>query len=121
MNPGLPFSNNNPATPSVIVKSATPASPLRISDGVTAGMLLAPIHPVYPQIARLTGTSGTVVIEAIISKSGSIESAHALSGPAVLQTAALDAVRTAHYRPYLLNGQPTEVDTTITVNFRMNQ
>lgn len=121
MKPGLPFSTTSLATPSVVVRPAAPASLLHISRGVTEGLLLAPIRPIYPQIARLTGTSGTVVIEAIISRSGSIQNAHALSGPAILQSAALDAVRAAHYRPYLLNGQPTEVETTITVNFRMNQ
>jgi periplasmic protein TonB len=121
MNPAQPFSTTSPGTPNVVVRPAEPAGRLHISGGVTAGLLLAPIQPVYPQIARLTHTAGTVVIEAIISKSGNIQSAHAVSGPAMLQSAALDAVRAAHYRPYLLNDQPTEVETTITVNFRMNQ
>ena len=61
----------------------------QISQGVIAGLLLAPIHPIYPPIARATGTQGTVVIEAIISKSGRIESAHTVSGPIMLQAAAL--------------------------------
>ncbi len=121
MNTALPFSTTTPPTPSVVVRSAASVGPIRISQGVTEGLLLAPIQPIYPQIARLTRTAGTVVIEAIISQSGNIQSARALSGPAILQSAALDAVRAAHYRPYLLNGQPTEVETTITVNFRMNQ
>jgi protein TonB len=82
-------------------------------------MLLAPIQPVYPQIARLTGTQGTVVIQATISKSGRMESARVLTGPAMLQSSALDAVRAARYRPYLLNGQPTEVETTISIVFHM--
>jgi protein TonB len=86
---------------------------------VSAGLLLAPIQPLYPQLARITGTQGTVVIQAIISKSGRIESARVLSGPAMLQAAALDAVRSARYRPYLLNGQPTEVETTISIVFHI--
>jgi protein TonB len=121
MTPALPLSTASSDTPNVVVHPAEPVGRVRISDGVTAGLLLAPIRPIYPQIARLTRTSGTVIIEAIIAKSGNIQSAQALSGPAILQSAALDAVRAAHYRPYLLNGQPTEVETTITVNFRMNQ
>ena len=77
----------------------------------------APIQPIYPPIARAAHVGGTVVIQAIISKTGQIESAHAVSGPVMLQAAAIDAVRRARYRPFLLNGQPTEVETTIRINF----
>jgi protein TonB len=94
-------------------------SPLSISQGVIAGLLISPIQPAYPQIARITRTEGSVVIRAIISKSGHIESAHVVSGPTMLQAAALAAVREARYRPFLLNNEPTEVETTITINFRL--
>jgi protein TonB len=80
-------------------------------------MLIAPIQPVYPRIAVAAGIQGTVVMEAVISKAGRIESLRVVSGPPMLQSAALDAVRAARYRPYLLNGEPTEVQTTISVNF----
>jgi periplasmic protein TonB len=60
-----------------------------------------------------------VVVEAIISKGGTIESLHAVSGPDLLRQAAIDAIRVARYQPFKLNGEPTEVQTTITVNFRM--
>ncbi len=93
--------------------------PMAISTGVLRGMLLAPIAPQYPTIARISRTQGTVVVEAIISKTGQIESAHVVSGPMVLQAAALQAVRDARYRPFLLNNQPTEVSTTISINFRL--
>jgi protein TonB len=83
-------------------------------------MLLSPIRPAYPQIARSAGIQGTVVIRAIISKSGHIESTLVLSGSPMLQSAALEAVRAARYRPYLLNNQPTEVETTISINFVLN-
>ncbi len=86
---------------------------------MTAGLLLTPIQPVYPRIAVAAGIQGTVVMEAVISKTGRIESLHVVSGSPMLQTAALDAVRGARYRPYLLNGEPTEVQTTISVNFRL--
>jgi len=62
---------------------------------------------------------GTVVVEAIISKSGVIESAHVTSGPVMLQSSALEAVRRARYRPFLLNGEPTEVATTISITFHL--
>jgi protein TonB len=82
-------------------------------------MLLTPIRPVYPAPARAAGVQGTVVVDAIISRTGTIESLHVVSGPLMLQNAALDAIREARYRPFRLNGEPTEVQTTITVNFRI--
>lgn len=103
--------------------STTPvhrSTPLKISGGVSAGIPLSPIRPVYPAIARATQTEGTVVVEAIISRSGTIESLRILSGPEMLRQAAMDAIRTARYQPYRLNGEPIEVQTTITVNFRLN-
>jgi protein TonB len=58
------------------------------------------------------------VIEALISKAGTIESLHVVSGPEMLRGAALDAIRAARYQPFRLNGEPIEIQTTITVNFR---
>jgi protein TonB len=82
-------------------------------------MLLAPIRPVYPAIAKAAHVEGSVVVEAVISRMGTIESLHVVSGPLMLQNAALDAIREARYQPYRLNGQAIDVQTTITVNFRM--
>ena len=92
---------------------------LHVSTGVSQGMLLAPIRPVYPVVAKAGGVQGVVIVEAVISRTGTIESLHVVSGPLMLQNAALDAIREARYRPYRLNGEPTEVETTITVNFRL--
>jgi protein TonB len=103
----------------VSVAPAHASGPVTISRGVSQGMLLAPIRPTYPAIARAAGVQGTVVVEAVISEAGTIESLHVVSGPAMLQAAAVDAIRAARYRPYRLNGEPTAVQTTITVNFRM--
>lgn len=102
---------------SVVPAPPAPSHPLAVSAGVSAGLLLEPIQPIYPRIAIASHIEGTVVIEAIISKIGRIESAHVLSGPAMLRQAALDAVGAARYSPYKLNGQPTEVQTTITISF----
>jgi protein TonB len=119
---GLPFGTGvGPGLgtgPAVSVKP-TSVGLVRVSKGVSEGMLLAPIRPMYPAIAKAAGVQGTVVVEAIISRTGTIESLHVVSGPVMLQNAALEAIREARYRPYLLNGEPTEVQTTITVNFRM--
>jgi protein TonB len=92
---------------------------LRVSDGVTAGVLLTPIRPVYPAIARATRKEGTVVVEAVISRQGTIESLRVTSGPEILREAALDAIRAARYQPYRLNGEAVEIQTTITVKFKM--
>jgi protein TonB len=82
-------------------------------------MLMAPIRPVYPMIAKAAHVEGAVVVEAVISREGRIESLRVVSGPPMLQSAAMDAIREARYQPFRLNGEPTEVQTTITVNFRM--
>ena len=82
-------------------------------------MLIGEIRPVYPRIAIAARQEGVVVIEATISKSGTIESARVVSGPAMLAGAAIEAVKAARYRPYTLNGEATEVQTTVTVNFKM--
>lgn len=94
--------------------------PTAISTGVSAGLLLTPIQPSYPAIARAAHQQGTVEVEAIISRTGRVESVHATSGPAMLRPAAEDAVRTARYRPFLLNGQPTEVSATFSIHFTLN-
>jgi protein TonB len=120
--PGLPVGVSSvPVGPHVSVAPAanTHTGPIPVSSGVTAGLLINPIQPVYPSIAKAAGVQGTVVVQAIISTTGHIESAHAVSGPIMLQPAALDAVRNARYRPYLLNHQPTTVETTITINFKL--
>jgi protein TonB len=103
----------------IVVPARAPRGPIRISSGVSAGMLIASIRPIYPEIARAARVEGTVVVEATISRTGTIESLHVVSGPAMLQMAALDAIRSARYQPYRLNGSPTEVQTTISVNFRL--
>jgi TonB family protein len=85
-----------------------------------AGLITAKYAPVYPPIARAAHVSGTVVLHALLSKEGRVESLQAISGPNMLEGAAMDAVRQWQYRPYLLNGEPVEVDTTILVNFRLS-
>jgi protein TonB len=94
-----------------------PAKTIVISSGVAAGMLVVKTLPVYPAIAKAARVSGTVELHATIAKSGSIKDLHVVSGSPMLQQAAVDAVRTWRYKPYLLNNTPTEVDTTIRVVF----
>jgi protein TonB len=103
--------------PTPVVKVAPPKGPQRVSSGVVAGNKLSGSNPVYPPIAKAAHVSGAVVLHAIISKSGTIENLEVISGPEMLRNAATEAVRNWRYKPYILNGDPTEVETTITVNF----
>jgi len=107
------------ARPGVPVVREKASGPVPVSTGVSEGLLLEPIRPVYPAFAKAAGVQGTVVVEAVISKAGRIESMHAVSGPILLQRAAMDAVAEARYRPYLLNGEATEVRATVTVVFQL--
>lgn len=90
---------------------------MRVSSMVVEGLLIHKTVPQYPPIPRAMGIQGTVVLQATISKSGTIENLRAVSGPVMLQQAALDAVKTWRYRPYLLNKEPVEVETTVNVMF----
>ena len=92
---------------------------VNISAGAAVGMLNEAYQPVYPLDAKAAHVQGTVVLDAEISKEGRIETLRIISGPAMLQQAALDAVRNWIYRPYLLNDVPVEVRTTINVIFKL--
>jgi protein TonB len=100
------------------VKAEAPKK-VNISGGVAAGMLLQKTVPLYPPIAKAARVSGTVVLQATISKTGTIENLHVISGPAMLQQSAMDAVKSWRYRPYLLNTEPVEVETTVNVVFTL--
>lgn len=108
------------APPEPRVQPAHPQGPMRVSGGVAEGRLMVPIQPVYPAIAREARIQGTVVVEATISTAGRIENARVVSGPPLLVQAALNAIQQARYRPFLLNGAPVEVETTIRVVFTLN-
>jgi protein TonB len=100
------------------VQAAVPKK-VNISGGVAQGMLLQKTVPMYPPIAKAARVSGTVVLQATISKTGTIENLRVISGPAMLQQSALEAVKSWRYRPYLLNNEPVEVETTVNVVFSL--
>jgi protein TonB len=102
------------------VRAVAPST-VRVSSVLAEGMLLRKTLPVYPPIARATRTEGAVVLSATISKTGTIENLRVVSGSALLQTAAVDAVKSWLYRPYLLNGEPVEVETTVNVVFTLQR
>jgi protein TonB len=100
------------------VKVAAPTK-MSISAGVAGGLLIQKTAPVYPQMAREARVTGTVVIQATITKSGAVDNLRVISGPAMLRQSALDAVKTWRYKPYLLDGEPVDVETTVSVTFSM--
>lgn len=89
---------------------------VRLSS-MSEGMLVHRIEPRYPTPAIIARIEGPVKIQAIISRDGNIKQAEVLSGNPLLVGAALEAIRQWRYRPYILNGEPVEVETQITVNF----
>lgn len=91
-----------------------------IAQGTASGFLIRNVTPVYPLEARRKRIMGTVLLHAVINKKGEIEKLTPISGPRELIPAAVGAVEQWKYRPYVLNGEPVEVDTTITVNFQMH-
>jgi protein TonB len=99
-----------------VPKVAAPQK-VRVSSGVSAGNLIRQVKPQYPSIARTAHIQGNVVLEAEISKEGDVVNLHVISGPPLLQQAALEAVKQWKYRPYLLNGEPVTVETQVTVIF----
>lgn len=95
------------------------AHPLRVSH-MSEGDLLRKVQPTYPPLARAARIQGQVVLAAVISKQGTIKNLRALAGHPMLVHAALEAVSQWRYRPYILNNEPVEVETQITVNFSLS-
>ncbi|MGA3343964.1 MAG: TonB family protein [Terracidiphilus sp.] len=121
--PGTPGSSGPPlpGQPKPRVVHQPPAGPMHVSTMVEEGLLIRKTIPVYPPIGLAMHAQGTVVLVATISKAGNIENLRVISGPAVLQQAALDAVSTWRYKPYMLDGEPVEVETTVNVVFTMGR
>lgn len=97
----------------------TLAHPTHVYRGVMEGSLMQKVQPVYPSLALLTHTQGSVILQALISRTGEIENLRVVSGSPYLSRAAVVAVQQWHYRPYRLNGEPVEVETQIVVNFTL--
>jgi protein TonB len=106
--------SSGPAPP----KIAAPAR-IKVGGNVQQGKMLRQTAPVYPAIAKTAHVSGTIILHAIIAKDGSIQELQYVSGPPLLMKAAMDAVRDWRYTPTQLNGEPVEIDTTISVVFSL--
>ena len=107
------------STPVAVPRVATPQR-VRVSQGVTSGLLIRKIQPAYPPLARQARIQGNVLLQAEISKEGTIENLRLISGHPMLAPAAIEAVKQWKYKPYILNGEPVEVDTQITVIFSLS-
>lgn len=105
-------------TPTAVPKAATPQR-VRVSQGVSQGLLIHQVKPAYPPLARQARIQGVVVLQAVIGKDGNIQNLKVVSGHPMLAPSALEAVKQWKYKPYYLNGEPVEVDTTINVNFTL--
>jgi protein TonB len=115
---GVPDSPGNVARPIMPVAPAPLAAPIHISH-MNPGDLVHKVLPTYPALARSVRIQGQVLLVAVISKQGAIENLRVMAGHPMLVPAAIEAVRQWRYRPYVLNNEPVEVETQITVNFSL--
>jgi TonB family protein len=107
--------------PSIDTHKTNEKSIVKVSEGVQQAQLVSRIEPRYPPLALQTRKEGTVLLHAVISREGRITAIEVVSGSPWFVQAALDAVRQWRYRPTYLNGEPVEVETSITVIFRLGQ
>jgi len=101
--------------------TAAQAAPqrVRVSEGIERASMVKKVDPVYPPLARQARIQGSVILQVVINKSGDVENIQLYSGHPMLAPAAIDAVKQWKYKPYLLNGEPVEVETTVTVSFTL--
>lgn len=110
----------SPRPPASAPESSEPAKQVNISAGVAQSQLIKKVPPVYPQEAKEDHVSGTVQLQAVIGDDGMVKALNVVSGPHELQQAALDAVKNWVYKPFLLNGEPVEVSTTVNIIFTLS-
>jgi len=119
---------NHPATNPTLVPTSLPATPLakapssellEVPEDFADDQIVHRVHPTYPKQARARKLHGTVVLEAIVNKKGSVDSLQLVSGDSLLAQAAADAVKQWKYKPYLHNGEVTEFQTRITIDFKL--
>ncbi|HLM80621.1 MAG TPA: energy transducer TonB [Terriglobales bacterium] len=115
------FSDKISDTPSPASSGNATATPKRVqvAQGVSQGLLVHKVTPVYPATARQDRVQGTVLLRAVIGKDGRIHELTRISGPKELVGAAIGAVQQWRYKPYMLNNEPVEVETQVVVNFQL--
>ena len=100
---------------------ADPPKRIHVKAEAMAGNIISQVQPVYPIEAKQARIQGKVVLEAVVNKDGSVENLKVKEGPKELQQSALDAVRQWKYKPFLLNGNPIEVETTVNVMYSLGK
>jgi len=105
---------------SLAAAQETAPEPIQVSGDVMRGVLMKKVAPVYPPLARQARIQGTVILKVVIDKSGNVFEVDLVSGHPMLSPAAMDAVRQWKYQPYLVNGEPVDVETNVQVIFRLD-
>src|SRR5580698_3053500 len=118
--PTLSQEPDKTAPPAPQSQPKSPQKRVRVSQGVLQGMIVSRVQPRYPKDAKKQRIQGPVVMQAIIGTNGDVIDLRLVSGHPLLAPAAMDAVKQWKYRPYMLNGTPIEVETTITFNFTLS-
>jgi TonB family protein len=103
------------------ISSAEAAGAVLVNPSVMDENLVVQRVPAYPEVAKMSGVEGDVVMQALISKEGTVKRVHVTEGDSRLRSAAEEAVYKWRYRPYVLHGRPVEVATTVTVNFNLDR
>jgi TonB family protein len=103
------------------ISSVEAAGAIKVNPSIMDENLIVQRVPAYPEVAKISRIQGNVVMQALISKEGTVKRVHVMEGDSRLRSAAEEAVYKWRYRPYVLNGRPVEVATTVTVNFNLNR
>jgi protein TonB len=114
---GIISASSNPIS---MIPKLEPVKRIRVSQGISQGMVVRKIEPAYPKLALAARVTGVVLLKAVIDREGVITEIQVISGHPILAPAAIEAVKQWRYRPYLLNGEPVEVETNITVTFQIS-
>ena len=112
---------SNGSTPVLVSTSAQAPKRIRVPAPMAEANLVHDVAPKYPPEAGRERIEGTVVLMAVIGKDGTVRDVRVESGLPLLAQAAIDAVKQWRYRPYLLNGEPVEIDSEITINFNLSR
>jgi len=106
----------------IAIENTKPAKPpVQVAPDVMEGRLAHEVTPEYPESARRAGVQGTVLLDIVVNPDGAVTQVKPVSGPDTLSRAAMDAVRWWRYQPYLVNGQPATVESTVTVHFKLEE
>lgn len=117
---GLKYNSTDLARSISVARTAVSSGRIRVSSGAVQANCISCPPPLYPAAAKAFRISGTVILDALISTTGTVEDLRVISGPPLLRNAAMDAARNWRYKPTILSGQPVDVEAEITVVFHFD-